>query len=53
MVPRTKDHKPRVIDLDTHTVAVLNSWKAMQARERKLVGAGYDDSGLCEQGYDR
>jgi len=46
MVPRTKGHKPRVIELDTHTVAVLNSWEAKQERERKLVGAGYEDNGL-------
>jgi integrase len=46
LVPRTKGDKPRVIELDTQTVAVLTAWKAKQERERELVGAGYDDRGL-------
>jgi integrase len=46
IVPRTKGEKPRVIELDTQTVAVLKTWKAKQDRERELVGAGFDDHGL-------
>jgi integrase len=46
LVARTKGDKPRVIELDRQTVAVLRAWKAMQDRERELVGAGYQDHGL-------
>jgi integrase len=46
IVPRTKGEKPRVIELDTQTVAVLKTWRAKQDRERELVGAGFDDHGL-------
>jgi integrase len=38
MVPRTKGDKARVIELDTQTRAVLTSWKAVQDKERQLVG---------------
>lgn len=44
--PRTKGDKPRTIELDARTVAVLRSWRARQAQERLLVGAGYRDNGL-------
>jgi integrase len=46
IVPRTKGEKPRVIELDTQTVAVLQTWKAKQDRERDLVGAGFNDHEL-------
>jgi integrase len=46
MVPRTKGDKPRVIELDTHTVEVLQAWRARQDWERELVGGGYEDNGL-------
>ena len=46
MVPRTKGDKARVIELDTQTRAVLTGWKAIQDKERQLVGAGYEDNGL-------
>ena len=44
--PRTKSDKPRVIELDTATVAELRRWRADQARERLLLGEGYHDEGL-------
>ncbi len=43
---RRKSHKPRVIELDTQTVAVLEAWKTKHDAERELVGAGYEDHGL-------
>ncbi|MDE3207047.1 MAG: site-specific integrase [Acidobacteriota bacterium] len=46
LVTRTKSHKPRVIELDTQTVAVLEAWKTKHDAERELVGAGYEDHGL-------
>ena len=46
MVPRTKGDKARVIELDTQTRAILTGWKAIQDKERQLVGAGYEDNGL-------
>jgi len=46
IVPRTKGDKPRVIELDTQTVAVLRAWRGKQDKERQLVGAGYEDHGL-------
>lgn len=44
--PRTKTDKPRVLELDSETVATLRSWRAEQARERLLLGDGYHDHGL-------
>ena len=46
MVPRTKGDKARVIELDAQTGAALTGWKAIQDKERQLVGAGYEDNGL-------
>jgi integrase len=46
MMPRTKGDKPRVIELDRQTVAVLRAWKAKQDRERELIGGSYQDHGL-------
>lgn len=46
ILPRTKSDKPRVIELDTRTIAALRSWRAHQAEERLLVGEAYTDSGL-------
>jgi integrase len=46
IVPRTKGGRPRVIELDAATVAALRSWRAHQAQERLLMGAGYSDHGL-------
>jgi hypothetical protein len=47
IVPRTMSgEKPRVIELDTQTIAVLKTWEAKQDRERELVGASCDDHGL-------
>jgi integrase len=46
IVPRTKAEKPRVIELDTPTVTSLRTWRARQAEERLLVGAGYTDHDL-------
>lgn len=43
---RTKTGKGRVIDLDQGTVAALRSWRAQQAKERLLFGAGYADGDL-------
>jgi integrase len=43
---RTKTDKDRVIELDTHTIAVLKAWRARQAQERLLAGEGYRDDGL-------
>ena len=44
--PRTKSDKPRVIELDSETVAELRRWRADQARERLLLGEDYHDHGL-------
>jgi integrase len=46
IVPRTKGDKPRVVELDTATVAALRTWRARQAEERLLIGAGYQDLDL-------
>lgn len=46
IVPRTKTGKARVVELDKATVAMLRAWKAEQARERLMMGAGYRDSDL-------
>ena len=46
LVPRTKTDKARVVELDAATVAALRTWKAKQAQERLLMGAGYQDNDL-------
>jgi integrase len=46
IIPRTKGDKPRVIELDSPTVAMLRIWRARQAEERLLIGAGYKDNDL-------
>ncbi|HEX6395750.1 MAG TPA: site-specific integrase [Acidimicrobiales bacterium] len=46
IAPRTKTDKPRVIELDATTVAAFRTWKAKQAQERLLLGAGYQDNDL-------
>lgn len=46
LLPRTKSGKPRVIELDTRTVAGLRSWRARQAKERLLLGDAYVDFDL-------
>ena len=46
IVPRTKGDKPRVVELDTATVGALRTWRARQAEERLLIGAGYQDLDL-------
>lgn len=46
LVPRTKSERPRVIELDSPTVAALRTWRVEQAKERLFVGDGYDDHGL-------
>jgi len=44
--PRTKSDKPRVVELDGVTIAMLKTWRAQQSHERLLMGPGYDDGGL-------
>lgn len=46
IVSGTKGGEARVIELDRRTIAMLRSWKAQQAQERLLLGAGYHDHGL-------
>lgn len=46
ILPRTKSDRSRVIELDAKTVAALRTWRARQAQERLLVGAGYEDNDL-------
>jgi integrase len=46
LLPRTKSDGPRVIELDSRTVAALRSWKARQAKERLLLGDSYREFGL-------
>lgn len=46
VIPNTKSGKPRTIELDASTVAVLRSWRARQAEERLAIGAGYRDHDL-------
>lgn len=46
-IEQPKTHRSqRPISLDPSTVAVLRRWKADQAAERLLMGAGYRDLGL-------
>lgn len=44
--PRTKSRKPRPIQLDGTTVAVLRAVRARQAKERLLLGPSYVDNDL-------
>ncbi len=46
IVPRTKSERPRVIELDSPTLAALRSWRVEHAKERLLVGDAYEDHGL-------
>ncbi len=46
LAPTTKTGRARRIDLDQRTVTTLRAWRALQAQERLLVGAGYHDTGL-------
>jgi len=46
IVPTTKSGKPRIVELDTTTMAALRSWRARQAEERLAVGAGYQNFDL-------
>lgn len=46
LLPRTKSDKPRVIELDTHTISSLRSWRAVQNKEHLLVGDAYVETGL-------
>ncbi len=41
---KTRTGKDRLIELDAHTVNALRAWKARQAQERLLVGAGYQSN---------
>jgi integrase len=43
---QTKTGKERAISIDGRTVAALRSWRARQASERLMLGAGYQDHGL-------
>lgn len=43
---KTKTGRGRQIELDARTVAALRTWRATQAQERLLLGAGYQDHGL-------
>jgi integrase len=43
---RTKTGKARNIELDAGTLAALRSWRKLQAEERLLMGAGYQEYGL-------
>lgn len=42
----TKTGKAHTIDLDARTIAALRAWRARQAQERLLMGAGYQDGGF-------
>lgn len=44
--PSTKSGRARVVELDQQTVASLRSWRRLQAEERLLVGAAYEDHDL-------
>lgn len=46
IVPGTKGGDARVIELDARTLASLKQWRKVQAEERLLLGAGYEDNGL-------
>ena len=46
IVPRTKTDRARVIELDSASISTLRTWRARQAQERLLVGAGYQDNDL-------
>ncbi len=44
--PVPKSGRARMVRLDLATVAVLRTWKATQAAERLVMGAGWADTGL-------
>jgi len=46
IVPGTKGGEARVIQLDRRTVAMLRTWRRLQAAERLALGGGYEDNGL-------
>ncbi len=46
IVSRTKTDRARMIELDAGTIAALKTWRAKQAQERLLMGAGYQDNDL-------
>lgn len=46
ILPRTKTDGARVVELDAATVAMLRAWRAKQAKERLLMGAGFQDNDL-------
>lgn len=46
IIQSTKSGKPRTIELDVQTVAVLRTWRARCAEERLALGAGYEDHDL-------
>lgn len=46
LLPRTKSGKPRVIELDSRTIAGLRTWRARQAEERLMLGDAYVDLDL-------
>ncbi len=43
---KTKTGREREIELDGPTIATLRSWRARQAQERLLMGAGYAENDL-------
>ena len=45
IVDRTKGGEPRVIELDSRTIAMLRAWRKLQAQE-KLRSETYEDHGL-------
>jgi integrase len=46
IVTRTKTDRARLVELDAITLAMLRTWRARQAEERLLTGAGYRDNDL-------
>ena len=46
IVARTKTDRARLVELDATTLTMLRTWKARQAEERLLTGAGYQDNDL-------
>ena len=46
IVAGTKTGEARVIELDRRTVAMLRTWRKVQAAEQLAMGPGYEDHGL-------
>lgn len=46
IVSRTKGGDARLIELDSRSVMTLRAWRKVQAAEKLLLGAGYDDHDL-------